>query len=132
MWILLLLQKSDPALLFRISCFKCVQSAGPKPQVTLFMADSQDDMDKWLSVLSAACRGEDIQKTSQQQQQQQQKHLPVKDDVGVQKRKSASNPKQRTSSVLGECFKFLVVYFIKHETFCINWRSTQKQTSRKA
>ena len=75
------------------SCFKCEQP-GAKPQVLVFMADSKEDMDKWLTVLAAASRGEVIQKPKQHQ-------LAVMGEVTMRK-KSGSTSAQRHSSILGQ------------------------------
>ena len=75
------------------SCFKCEQP-GPKTQVLVFMANSKEDMDKWLTVLTAASRGEVVHKPKQNQ-------LAVSGDVTL-RRKSGSSTAQRHSSVLGE------------------------------
>ena len=75
------------------SCFKCEQS-DPKPYVVIFMADSKEDMDKWLSILTAASKGEVMHKTKQHR-------LTVMDEV-VMRKKSGSTSAQRTSSILGQ------------------------------
>ena len=59
------------------------------------MADSKEDMEKWLTVLGAASRGETIHKSKQH-------HLTPRDEV-VMRKKSGSTAAQRTSSVLGQC-----------------------------
>ncbi|XP_029197113.2 LOW QUALITY PROTEIN: uncharacterized protein LOC114962291 [Acropora millepora] len=71
-------------------CFKCEEPAG-KPQVSVFLAQSKEDMDKWLTVLKAASKGETIRKSKQQQ-------LTVKGEVTMRKRVGSST--QRHSSVL--------------------------------
>lgn len=62
------------------------------------MADSKEDMEKWLTVLAAASKGEVIQKTKQH-------HLTPRDEV-VMRKKSGSISAQRTSSVLGQYLEF--------------------------
>ncbi|XP_068698174.1 uncharacterized protein [Montipora foliosa] len=72
-------------------CFKC-EEPGSKPQVSIFMAHSKEDMDKWLRVLTSASRGEIIQKPKQH-------HMTVKGEVTLRKRTGSSSA-QRHSSVL--------------------------------
>ena len=79
-------------MLLPSSCFKCEQP-GPKPHVILFMAESKEDMERWLSVLTAASKGEAIPKTKQ--------HLAVKEEAVMRKKSGSISSAQRTSSVLG-------------------------------
>lgn len=89
-------------MLFPHSCFKCEQP-GPKPQVWLFMSDSKEDMEKWLTVLTAASKGEVILKPKQH-------HLTPMGEV-VMRKKSGSISTQRTSSVLGQYIGFACYAF---------------------
>lgn len=84
------------------SCFKCEQP-GPKPQVSHFMADNKEDMENWLKVLTAASKGEVIQKSKQH-------HLAPMGEVAMRK-KSGSISAQRTSSVLGQYSGFTLSHF---------------------
>jgi len=66
--------------------------------MSLFKADSKEDMEKWLTVLTAASKGEVIHKTKQH-------HLTPMGEVAMRK-KSGSISTQRTSSVLGQYLGF--------------------------
>ena len=68
------------------------------------MADSKEDMEKWLTVLTTASKGEVIQKTKQH-------HLAPMGEV-VMRKKSGSMSTQRTSSVLGQYLVFASSAFL--------------------
>ena len=63
------------------------------------MADSKEDMEKWLTVLTTASKGEVIKKTKQH-------HLAPMGEV-VMRKKSGSMSTQRTSSVLGQYLRLV-------------------------
>ena len=67
------------------------------------MADSKEDMENWLKVLTAASKGEVIQKSKQH-------HLAPMGELAMRK-KSGSISTQRTSSVLGQYSGFQLSLF---------------------